>query len=343
MRETQFQGTHTCCGEGTHRGSRWAKMAFLIPSRAPFGYADRWNVLHGQGFYFMSTESTDWARLRHLMRLDLERRGIRDTRVLAAMERVPRERFVLPADRTMAYSDQALPIECGQTISQPYMVALMTEVLQLKGDEHVLEIGTGSGYQTALLAELAYDVVSIERWPELSARAAERLAELGYRNVELRVGDGSLGAPDRAPFDRILITAAAQACPPALWEQLREGGILVGPFGDREEQWLESHRKIGGKPVVGYHVPCRFVPFVMRPVAPKPATAPGEQVGLPGTNGGPAAAELAPDTAGSGRCGQEPDRSSTDFFREGKDPSDPRDRSPPASPDAQPTENARGT
>jgi protein-L-isoaspartate(D-aspartate) O-methyltransferase len=219
---------------------------------------------------------TDWTEQRRLMCKDLERRGIRDTRVLDAMGRVPREKFVLPDDAPLAYSDQALPIDCGQTISQPYMVALMTEALQLSGSERVLEIGTGSGYQTAILAELAAEVVSIERWPELSEQAAQRLAELGYRNVELRVGDGALGAPDRAPFDRILITAAAAACPPALWEQLREGGILVGPFGDREEQWLESHRKIGGKAVVEYHVPCRFVPFVIgRPVPPSP---PGEQV-----------------------------------------------------------------
>ncbi|GIW95033.1 MAG: protein-L-isoaspartate O-methyltransferase [Pirellulaceae bacterium] len=221
--------------------------------------------------------TNDWRSQRRAMRKDLERRGIRDQRVLDAMERVPRELFVPPAEQDLAYSDQALPIDCGQTISQPYMVALMTECLQLTGNERVLEIGTGSGYQTAVLAELAKEVVSIERWPVLSRQAAQRLSSLGYRNVELRVGDGALGAPDRAPFDRILITAAAEQCPPALWEQLAEGGVLVGPFGERDDQWLESRRKIGGKPVVSYHVPCRFVPFVMGKPVPREIVEPPEE------------------------------------------------------------------
>lgn len=210
----------------------------------------------------------DWQAQRHALRLDLERRGIKDCRVLEAIERVPREQFVPSHEQHLAYCDQALPIDCGQTISQPYMVALMTECLELSGQERVLEIGTGSGYQTALLAELAAEVVSIERWPQLAEKAKERLTSLGYTNVDVRAGDGALGAPDRAPFDRILITAAASTCPPALWEQLAEGGILIGPFGDPDEQWLESHRKVGGKPVVRFFVPCRFVPFVMgQPIA----------------------------------------------------------------------------
>ena len=161
----------------------------------------------------------------------LAERSIRSTRVLAAMDRVPRERFVPEGVRHLAYADRALPIGCNQTISQPYIVALMTEALQLTGGEHVLEIGTGSGYQTAILAELAASVVSIERHEELSQRAGQVLAELGARNVQLIVGDGTLGWPGRAPYDRILVAAAANEIPPALEEQLAEGGILVIPLG----------------------------------------------------------------------------------------------------------------
>jgi len=178
------------------------------------------------------------------------------------MGRIPREEFVLLSDAPLAYSDRALPIACAQTISQPYMVALMTEALQLSGNERVLEIGTGSGYQTAVLAELAREVISIERHKELSQEAAERLKKLGYENVILLVDDGTRGAPQYAPFDRILITAAAATCPPTLWDQLAEGGILVGPFGSDDSQWVEAISKKNGEAERRYLVPCRFVPFV---------------------------------------------------------------------------------
>jgi len=192
----------------------------------------------------------------------LRPRGISDERVLAAFERVPRERFV-PADLAAeAYSDNALPIDCQQTISQPIIVAMMTQALQLSGRERVLEIGTGSGYQTAILAELAAAVFSIERHPDLSLQAGQRLRNLGYQNVQLRIGDGSLGWPDEAPFDRIIVTAGANECPPQLWEQLAEGGVLVGPFGPLWEQALYEIHKIGGRPQSHFLTACRFVPLV---------------------------------------------------------------------------------
>jgi protein-L-isoaspartate(D-aspartate) O-methyltransferase len=189
-------------------------------------------------------------------------RGIFDARVLAAMDRVRREAFVSAHDRVRAYADRALPIECGQTISQPFMVALVSQALELQGDEQVLEIGTGSGYQTALLAELAAQVTSIERHAELWRRAGERLHQLGYTKVLLLLGDGADGAPQFAPFDRILITAAATRYPDQLWQQLREGGILVGPFGDEQSQWLQAIRRVDGRPAAQRLVACRFVPFV---------------------------------------------------------------------------------
>jgi len=192
----------------------------------------------------------------------LRARGVRDERVLDAMGRVPREAFVPENLAHEAYQDCALPIVCGQTISQPVIVAMMTEALQLAGDEKVLEIGTGSGYQAAILAELAAAVYSVERHAELARQAEVLLQQLGYRNVFVRAGDGSLGWPEEAPFDRIIVTAAAQECPPALWEQLREGGILVGPFGPPSEQALYETHKIGGRPQSRILTGCRFVPLV---------------------------------------------------------------------------------
>jgi len=181
-------------------------------------------------------------RLAHLraemVEHQLRRRGIRDERVLAAFLKVPRHKFVRPQDLWVAYDDYPLPIGYGQTISQPYIVALMTELLALKGDERVLEVGTGSGYQAAILAELAKEVITIERIPELARRAQRVLTDLGYRNVTVLVGDGSLGAPDFAPFDAIIVTAAAPHPPKALLEQLKDGGRLVIPIGDRTLQEL---------------------------------------------------------------------------------------------------------
>jgi protein-L-isoaspartate(D-aspartate) O-methyltransferase len=198
------------------------------------------------------------AMIKHQLRA----RGIRDERVLDAMGRVPREAFLPEGIVHEAYQDSALPIDCGQTISQPVIVAMMTEALMLTGSEKILEIGTGSGYQTAILAELAAEVYSIERHADLARHAQSRLAELGYQNVRVRTGDGSLGWPEEAPFDRIIVTAAAEECPPALWQQLVEGGILVGPFGPSAEQALYEMHKIGGQPQSRVLTGCRFVPLV---------------------------------------------------------------------------------
>ena len=219
----------------------------------------------------MEPEQVALERARTLMlEQHLRARGIRDERVLAAMARVPRERFVAEDSTTEAYADAALPIACGQTISQPYIVAMMSEALELTGKERVLEIGTGSGYQTAILAELAREVYSIERHADLSRAAGLRLNSLAYQHVHLRVGDGSLGWPEAAPFDRIIITAAGPACPPALWDQLAEGGLLIGPFGSRDEQTMIILRKIHGEAVTTRSIPCRFVPLVSEN-APGPA------------------------------------------------------------------------
>lgn len=192
----------------------------------------------------------------------LRQRGIRDQRVLDAMTAVPRERFVRNEDMATAYADAALPIDCNQTISQPYVVAAMTEALALKGDEKVLEIGTGSGYQTAVLAQLAREVYTIERHAELSVRARRTLDELGYRHVHAFVGDGSEGLAQYAPFDRIIVTAAAERVPEPLWRQLAEGGWLVGPFGPPDFQTLQVIRKLStGRQTINLF-PCRFVPLV---------------------------------------------------------------------------------
>lgn len=202
------------------------------------------------------------AARREMLSRQLAARGIDSLPVLKAMAQVPRERFVGHAVADLAYSDQALAIDCGQTISQPYMVALMTQALELSGTERVLEIGTGSGYQTAVLCELAQTVVSIERHPALSHAAGEVLRSLGYRNVKLVVGDGMLGWPPAAPYDRILVTAAPETCPPALWNQLSDPGILVLPVGERESQQLLRLRKRSGQQQTERLTHCRFVPLV---------------------------------------------------------------------------------
>lgn len=206
-------------------------------------------------------ERLEQAR-KAMLRDQLRARGIRSDRVLEAMGRVPREHFIPTEFQAEAYADGALPIDCGQTISQPYIVALMTEALELSGQERVLEIGTGSGYQTAVLAELAREVVSVERHAKLSGQAAAALQALGYENVVFEVGDGSLGWLQRAPYDRIVVTAAAIEAPPALLDQLAEGGILVIPLGDADAQMLRQLRKTGGKIKHRDLSPCRFVPLI---------------------------------------------------------------------------------
>jgi len=202
------------------------------------------------------------AAKQEMLRKQLRRRGIHDRRVLAAMAEVPRERFISSELRDEAYADRALSIDCGQTVSQPYIVALMTQALELSGAETVLEVGTGSGYQTAILAELTKEVVTIERFATLSERAWVLLKELGYENVTRMVGDGTLGWPQRAPYDRIVVTAAAAECPPALFDQLAEGGIFVIPLGEKDFQVLQAIRKVAGAAKAVSLSPCRFVPLV---------------------------------------------------------------------------------
>lgn len=175
---------------------------------------------------------------RRMVQEQLIPRGITDRRVLEALAKVPRHLFVPEALWHQAYSDRPLPIGYGQTISQPYIVALMTEALELRGDERVLEVGTGSGYQAAILAELAKQVYSVERMPELAKRARRILDRLGYGNVLIRVGDGSKGWPERAPFDAIIVTAGAPKVPKALLQQLKIGGRMVIPVGDEQSQEL---------------------------------------------------------------------------------------------------------
>ena len=192
----------------------------------------------------------------------LRGRDIEDERVLAAMERVPRELFVPPEQRDRAYEDAALAIAAGQTISQPYMVARICEALQLRGDERVLDVGTGSGYQAAVLAELAREVFTIERIPELADSARQALAAAGYRHVRVHVGDGTLGLPEQAPFDAIAVAAAAPGIPQTLYEQLVERGRLAVPVGSRRGQRLQVVVRTPEGPAVLRSVPCRFVPLV---------------------------------------------------------------------------------
>ena len=199
---------------------------------------------------------------RRMVEQQLLARGIRDERVLKAMGRVPRELFVPEESRERAYDDAALPIGSGQTISQPAMVALICELLDLQGDERVLDVGTGSGYQAAVLAELADEIHTIERIPELAERARERLGEAGYDRVQVHVGDGTLGLPEHAPFDGIAVAAAAPGFPQTLYEQLRPRGRLVVPVGGARGQRLEVAVRSPEGPAVIHSVPCRFVPLV---------------------------------------------------------------------------------
>jgi protein-L-isoaspartate(D-aspartate) O-methyltransferase len=192
----------------------------------------------------------------------LRGRDIVDARVLDVMERVPRELFVPEGERHRAYADAALPIGHGQTISQPYMVARIAEVLSLTGGEKVLDVGTGSGYQAAVLAELAAEVHTIERIPELAAVARANLAAAGYENVQVHVGDGSLGLPAEAPFTAIAVAAAAPGLPERLYEQLEPRGRLTVPVGGRDGQRLEVVVRSPEGPAIVHSVPCRFVPLV---------------------------------------------------------------------------------
>ena len=197
-----------------------------------------------------------------MVQTQIAARGIKDPRVLEAMRKVPRHLFVEEALKDQAYGDYPLPIGEGQTISQPYIVALMTEALELKGPEKVLEVGTGSGYQAAILAELAKQVYSIERYPSLAHRAKRLLERLGYRNVIIRVGDGTKGWPEVAPFDAIIVTAAGPKIPEPLLEQLKDGGRLVMPVGDQWSQYLIKVTKKGDRLIKENLGAVRFVKLV---------------------------------------------------------------------------------
>lgn len=209
----------------------------------------------------MAERSESVERMEFL--LALRRRGIMDQAVLRAMDEVPREHFVGDPQASSAYADQALPIACGQTISQPYVVAYMTEQLRVAPSHRVLEVGTGSGYQAAVLSRLAREVVSVERYRTLAEAARIRLATLGYRNVEVVLGDGMVGLPARAPFDRIIVTAAAEQIPQALSEQLADGGIMILPLGphDGAQQLVRLTRSASGLQRENL-IAVRFVPLL---------------------------------------------------------------------------------
>lgn len=192
----------------------------------------------------------------------VRRQGVDDPRILDALSRISRAQFLPPEERSHALADRAVPIGLEQTISQPFMVALMTQELGLRSTDRVLEIGTGSGYQTAVLSALVAEVFSVERLATLSLRARAILDGLGRVNIRYRIGDGTLGWPEEAPFDKILVTAGAPAFPSALFTQLAEGGTLLAPVGDQTAQELTSYRKQDGRPVARSILPCRFVKLI---------------------------------------------------------------------------------
>ena len=196
-----------------------------------------------------------------MVRSQIERRGVKDKRVLEAMRTVPRELFVTEEEPGIAFYDGPLSIGHGQTISQPFIVAYMTEALRIKQTDRVLEVGTGSGYQTAILAELASEVYSVEIIEDLSIKARTRLSELGYTNIRYRVGDGSLGWPEAAPFNAIMVTAAPESAPETLIEQLADGGRMIAPIG-AYEQYLELIVRKGERTERRRLIGVRFVPLV---------------------------------------------------------------------------------
>src|ERR1700690_1860353 len=202
------------------------------------------------------------AQRRSMVESQLRARGIRDERVLTAMFHVPRHQFVSEEYRDQVYEDHPIPIGEGQTLSQPYIVAIMLQALALDPSDVVLEVGTGSGYQTALLSELTREVYSVERHASLAHAAEATLARLGYTNVKVLLGDGSQGLPERAPFDAIVVSAAAPQIPPPLFEQLREGGRMVVPVGPPHAQELQLVRKHAGQEGVANLEGCRFVPLI---------------------------------------------------------------------------------
>jgi protein-L-isoaspartate(D-aspartate) O-methyltransferase len=202
------------------------------------------------------------AQRQNMVATQLRRRGIRDERVLAAMERVPRHQFIAAAFRDRAYDDEPVPIGEGQTISQPYIVAYMLQELAIEPQHRVLEIGTGTGYQAALLGCLACEVVTIERHQPLADAARANLERLAYRNISVICSDGTQGWPTAAPYDRIIVAAAAPRMPEPLFEQLAETGKFILPLGSSEFQELTLVEKRGGKPFSSHLEGCRFVPLI---------------------------------------------------------------------------------
>ena len=210
-----------------------------------------------------SAETSAFAAQRaDMVEHQLRARGIKDERLLAAMQRVPRQEFLTERYRSQAYEDHPLPIGEEQTISQPYIVAIMLEMLEIFASAKVLEVGAGSGYVTALLAELAAEVFAIERHAALAAQATATIARLGYTNAQILVGDGSRGLAEHAPYDVILVSAAAAELPPALLEQLAEGGRMMIPIGPPTGQHLHFIRKQNGQPEISLRDACLFVPLI---------------------------------------------------------------------------------
>lgn len=229
---------------------RWvAPAAFLLAACAPVPPADQ------------TVPDFDMRR-QQMVERQIRARGVKNEAVLAAMMRVPRHLFVLENDRDEAYNDTPLSIDYGQTISQPYIVGYMTEALEVEADHRVLEIGTGSGYQAAVIGELGCEVYTIEIVEELAIRSTALLAELGYTNVHTRYGDGYLGWPEAAPFDRIILTAAPLELPQTLIDQLAPGGLLIAPVGGFLEQTMTIVRKTDAGVVTQETIPVRFVPMV---------------------------------------------------------------------------------
>lgn len=220
-----------------------------------------YNLTPAQDVVTSASPGADFSVLRERMvKTQIEARGVKDKAVLEAMRKVERHRFVPSEFEHFAYEDMPLPIGSGQTISQPYIVALMTELLQLKGKEKVLELGTGSGYQAAILAELTKEVYTIEILPELARRAEKLLKDLGYKNIKVKSGDGYLGWPESAPFDAIIVTCAPEKVPQPLIEQLAEGGRMVIPVGEAYQE-LKLLVKTKGKLIQKDILPVRFVPM----------------------------------------------------------------------------------
>ncbi len=244
--------------------ARFLAVLLIVPYTMTLqgGCATNWTpVSHNEQSQTPASETEEYAALRERMvRLQLQARDIDDPRVLGAMRKVLRHEFVPDAFKRSAYEDNALPLEHGQTISQPYIVAYMTQALRLRGTERVLEIGTGFGYQAAVLAEIASEVYTIEIIPELQDRARSILTRLGYTNIHYRAGDGYLGWPEQAPFDCIIVTAAPEEVPQPLLDQLRDGGRMIIPIGSMNQE-LVIFEKEKSRIIRRTTIPVRFVPM----------------------------------------------------------------------------------